>query len=77
MLIEGDSERGGGERGDAGGVGGELGLEGFHSSEAMPGLRGVRGGDAKELRDAGKWSSVLSFVTAPEAERWVVGNAAW
>lgn len=68
----------GGENGGAGGVGLGVDSEGPSSSEKVPGLlRGARGGGdvAMELRDTGKWSSVLSFVTAPEAERWVVG--AW
>lgn len=69
-----------GEDGDAGGVGVGLESQGPSSSEtaaaATPGVRGARGGGdggggAVELRDAGKWSSVFSFVTAPAAERWV------
>lgn len=85
--YEGEGERNllstGGNNGEGGGGGGEsgsaLGSEGSSSSEtasaAAPGVRGARGGGgsggAMELRDAAKWSSVFSFVTAPEPERWV------
>lgn len=77
VTVVGEGAGGGGESGDTGGVG----LGGLDESEgpspsetATPGVRGARGGGggAMELRDAGKWSSVFSFVTAPEAERWVV-----
>lgn len=79
------TRRGGGEEGgdgeSAGGAGLGLNSQGPSSSdEAAPGVRGARGGGgrgggAMEVRDAGKWSSVFSFETAPEAERW--GGVVW
>ena len=64
---------GGSEDAAAGEVGLGLESEGPSSSVTTPGVRGARGGGggATELGKAGEWSSVLSFVTAPEVDRWV------
>eukprot|EP00903_Cladosiphon_okamuranus_P017411 g16035.t1 len=77
LLVSGESE-GDGEGGSAGKVGVALGSEGPSAPETSTGVRGARagGGDAMELKDAGEWSSVYSFVTAPETERWE-GDGPW